>query len=122
VINFRLKMVLFNQMLYKWVEVMIGQCRYVAALAADQMMVWGGGGNFVNGLAINFSPNEYVQITKKGQCPVHGGPVDVGSNSVNAIINVTGINVPANAANRVQDNLALRRHAAALFVNAFDVV
>jgi hypothetical protein len=41
---------------------------------------------------------------------------------VNAIINVTGINVPANAANRVQDNLALWRHAAALFVNAFDVV
>lgn len=101
---------------------MIVQRGHVATFSADQMMVGRGVSNFINSLTINFGRYQDIQIAEKGQSTVHRSPVDVWCRRLDTAVNITGCCMTTNRANCVQDNLALRGHAAALFADTLDVV
>lgn len=121
-IELGLKVMLVNQMLHQIIKVMVGQRGDVAALAAYQMMMRGRGCDFIHGLAINFGRNHDLQVAKKCQRAVHGGSINGRCRGVNTFVDFVGCGVMTDGANSIQDYLALRRHPAALFVNALDVV
>jgi hypothetical protein len=80
---------------------MIGQAFDMAAFPANQVMMRGGGGDFINRFAVNFTCNEQVQVTKKVQGAINSGPIDGRLHRLDALADFVGRDVIPHRANRI---------------------
>lgn len=106
--------VFFEEVLGEMVKVVVGEGDDGVALFADEVVMGVGGGDFVDGLAVNLGGEDEAEVMEEVDGAVDGGAVDGGGLLLDLVVDLVDGGVAAHVAEGIDDDLALGGEAIAL--------